>query len=117
MNDNCSVSNFQKLELNKFRKFLIPALAIGLIMNANFKQEARNSRKKLYPSKREAQEACQRWKAKQYATNEVLKKYNDGKYNVASSPLVFDCNFAPESRHYFAKGFIMRYEKNQSWKP
>ena len=47
----------------KFRRLLIPAFAIGLILNANVNRDSEGISKR-YPSRWEAEQACKTWKSK-----------------------------------------------------
>ncbi len=81
-----------RLKLNKnFRKFLIPVVAVGLIINANLNKNVKEENTRL-ASQDDAREACESWKRRQ---DKILAK--SGKYYH----ILNGCASSPESRHYW----------------
>ena len=86
MNDNVFVSAFQELEFKKYRKFLIPAVALGLIINANIDRSSKKTARELYPNHNIAGRSCNLDRqslidSQKYSEKDLLcelKKYANG---------------------------------------
>ena len=76
MNDNVYVRRFQELEFKKYRKFLIPAVAVALIANANLNKITNHKSQTIaFTSKSEA------WSAWTNERKQLKKKTEDCIYS------------------------------------